>query len=245
MLDFGLAKAWSHDPSGSRRTCPGRRRIAHTGTAAGVILGTAAYMSPEQARGKAVDKRSDIWSFGALLHRCSRDGRSSRRDRLDVLAAVLTREPGSRAAEGGRRRAWPAAAWSATRSAVSGDIGEARIALSRRGCADASRRRTQGARSHGPRLALLGVVGAFVPALALHRAPTRSPARSGRTGASSRSSRARTEPSFSPDGNYLAYTTNDRGSLDVVVMPVDGGELRRVAATRGRAQPAESPDGTG
>ena len=53
------------------------------------------------------------------------------------------------------------------------------------------------------------------------------------------------EPSFSPDGNYVAYTTNDQGSLDVVVMPVGGGDLRRLAATPAdEAQPAWSPDGT-
>jgi serine/threonine-protein kinase len=68
ILDFGLAKAFFEqaapvDPSRSPT-------ITEQMTAPGVILGTAAYMSPEQARGKPVDKRGDIWAFGCLLYEC-------------------------------------------------------------------------------------------------------------------------------------------------------------------------------
>ena len=66
ILDFGLAKAYSGDPeSSSPADSP---TLSAAATRQGVILGTAAYMSPEQARGKFVDKRVDIWAFGAVLY---------------------------------------------------------------------------------------------------------------------------------------------------------------------------------
>ena len=63
-------------------------------TAAGVLLGTAAYMSPEQARGRPVDKRTDIWAFGAVLYQMLTGRRAFPGDDVsDVLASVLAREP--------------------------------------------------------------------------------------------------------------------------------------------------------
>ena len=93
MLDFGLAKAWE-GPGAATSDLSQSPTLAHTGTAAGLILGTAAYMSPEQARGKAVDRRADIWAFGVVLFEMLTGRKLFEGETVsDVLAAVLTREP--------------------------------------------------------------------------------------------------------------------------------------------------------
>src|SRR5579859_5159552 len=65
VLDFGLAKAAETEPSGNPSESPTQTMSP---TRAGVILGTAPYMAPEQARGKPLDKRADIWAFGCVLY---------------------------------------------------------------------------------------------------------------------------------------------------------------------------------
>ena len=91
LLDFGLAKAFEADPSSP--DVSHSPTLTARGTAAGMILGTAAYMSPEQARGKPVDKRSDIWAFGVVLYEMLTGKRLFRGETVsDTLAAVL-REP--------------------------------------------------------------------------------------------------------------------------------------------------------
>ena len=94
VLDFGLAKAFAGDTaSGSASDLSQSPTLAHTGTAAGIILGTAAYMAPEQARGKAVDKRADIWAFGVVLWEMLTGRRLFVGETVsDVLAGVLKTE---------------------------------------------------------------------------------------------------------------------------------------------------------
>jgi serine/threonine protein kinase len=92
ILDFGLAKALADetqtgDPSDSPT-------ITAAMTQPGVVLGTAAYMSPEQAKGKSVDKRADIWAFGCIFYECLTGERAFEGETVtETLAAILRGEP--------------------------------------------------------------------------------------------------------------------------------------------------------
>jgi serine/threonine-protein kinase len=94
VLDFGLAKAWEAESSDSSLSMS--PTVTRHATVEGVILGTAAYMSPEQARGKKVDRRADIWSFGVVLWEMLTGRKLFEGETVsDVLAAVLTAETDS------------------------------------------------------------------------------------------------------------------------------------------------------
>ena len=92
VLDFGLAKALATEASGVNLA--NSPTISIAATQAGVILGTAAYMSPEQAKGKALDRRTDIWAFGCVLYEMLTGKRAFEGETVsDVLAAVIMRDP--------------------------------------------------------------------------------------------------------------------------------------------------------
>src|SRR6185503_18623871 len=91
VLDFGLAKVFGNRPAETQlSTLPTNVSMSMPGT----VVGTAAYMSPEQARGKEVDARTDIWAFGCILYemltaRHAFDGETV----TDTLARIVTSEP--------------------------------------------------------------------------------------------------------------------------------------------------------
>ena len=91
VLDFGLAKAFAGDGGLDLSHAPTLRAM---GTEEGRILGTPAYMSPEQTRGKPVDRRTDIWAFGCVLYELLAGRRAFSGETIsDTIAAILEREP--------------------------------------------------------------------------------------------------------------------------------------------------------
>src|SRR5260370_12725719 len=92
VLDFGLAKALAAEGSGPDLSKS--PTLTAGGTIAGVILGTAAYMSPEQARGQSVDKRTDIWAFGCVLFEMLTGSAAFARETITAtIVAVVGAEP--------------------------------------------------------------------------------------------------------------------------------------------------------
>jgi serine/threonine protein kinase/Tol biopolymer transport system component len=94
LLDFGLAKAFGNQREAATVSDEDSPTMSLAATAAGVVLGTAAYMAPEQAKGKSVDNRADIWAFGVVVYELlSGDRLFKGADISETLAQVLTKQP--------------------------------------------------------------------------------------------------------------------------------------------------------
>jgi len=133
VLDFGLAKALDAHSTGGPANLMNSPTLTARATQMGLILGTAAYMSPEQARGRAVDRRADIWSFGVVLAELLTGDRLFKGDdATEVIAKVIERDPDLTALPSGT----PAGIRSLIARCLTKDpkqrlrdIGEARIAI--------------------------------------------------------------------------------------------------------------------
>ncbi len=219
VLDFGLAKT-TEAPGSSPGVSQSPTITTPAMTAAGIILGTAAYMSPEQARGKAVDKRTDIWAFGAVVFEMLTGRRAFPGDDITItLASVIMKEPDwdalPRATPAGLRRLLGRCLKKDARARLR-DVGDARVQIEEllAGAPEDVATVTAGVRSFHQR-ALPWVLGPLVvvglsAALFLQRASLAPPGRPSRfliatpPDAPLRSSNS-PGLTISPDGSRVVY----------------------------------------
>jgi len=229
VLDFGLAKAFADEPAGGD---PAQSpTLSLLGTRAGVILGTAAYMSPEQARGKPLDRRTDVWSFGCVLYEILSGRQAFRGDDVtDTLAAVVRAEPDwSRLPA-----ALPAAIRELLRRCLQKDtqrrlqhIGEARVAIEEAvvGAAPvAPEIRAEARRGLKPALLMAWAVAASLAAAALaviHFRETPPPAPVQRYSLAPPPKTSVSTFALSPDGRYLAIAATAEGKRRLWVRALD------------------------
>ena len=260
VLDFGLAKAG--DPIvASRSSDPTFSPTLTTpaATAAGMILGTAAYMSPEQARGRVVDKRTDVWAFGAMLFECLSGRRLFDGETVtDTLAAVLRAEiEWDRLPSG-----LPAPLRNLLRRCLERDarnrlhdIADARIVLDellagKHAVETAVAPSTPPARRASGWIATAFAAGAALGALALWLAsPATDPGSASVAPTSFRQLTSlpggESQPAIAPDGQSFAYVKVVDGQADIFVQRVDGRNpiLLTGSCKDDDVDPAFSPDG--
>src|SRR5262245_1889787 len=269
VLDFGLAKALDTADGNRHPPSPG---FGGTGpadgfansptitspafTQAGMILGTAAYMAPEQARGKGVDKRADIWAFGVVLFEMLSGTQPFPGDDIShVLARVIEREPDW--------TALPATTPAAIRRLLTRcldkdpkrrlrDIGDARVELEldrTTGSADAAAVEPRSRwRQMAPWLVAAGLAVALALSLAarvFERAPDGAPVRRFTLSIPSRSAPNWNDfdVAISPEGTHLAYNCRDGNTVSICVQALDSLAVRRVADGRDANEWFFSPDG--
>jgi serine/threonine protein kinase/Tol biopolymer transport system component len=244
VLDFGLAKL----------TESGVGQEAPTQTAEGTILGTVAYMSPEQAEGRPVDARSDIFSFGALLYEMVTGRRAFQGDsRLSTLAAVLRQDPSPM--EGTPRDLEKIVARCLRKQPERRfqHIDDVKVALEElkeesdsgqlAPTPPVERRRRRSLLWVGAVVAVLAAVSLGVWFL---RSRTETPATHLRAVPLTAYPGFETEPSFSPDGNQVAFCWNGekQDNYDIYIKLIGpGAPLRLTTDPAEDLSPAWSPDG--
>jgi Tol biopolymer transport system component len=248
VLDFGLAKALEASPATIDATASPTITSAAM-TRAGVILGTAAYMAPEQARGKPVDKRADIWAFGCLFYEMLAGRRLFEGETVsDTLASVLTKEPDWNRVPANVRPLLRRCLEKDPRNRAR-DIGEAMAWVE---TAPESAPPQANVGWIWPGFALLATVAALSIAFVHFRANAPAPAAMSplqvtRTVVSLPAGVslgfAINSPALSPDGTRLAYIVAGRGDINQIYLQVlDEFEAKPIAGTEGAFGPFFSPD---
>jgi serine/threonine protein kinase len=242
VLDFGLATALLPGGDGS---APEAETLTRGVTLAGTVLGTPPYMSPEQARGHAVDRRSDLWSFGCVLYEMLAGRRPFDGPTVpDVFAAVLGRDPDwSRLPP-----AMPAAVRQLLERCLEKDAERRLGDASEVGRALDAVLLSPGAERRGVPWAWLLVAGLLVALVAVVLLPrgvrVRGPSRAAHLSQLTISEGVESSPALSRDGHEIAFVSDRSGLGSIVVRRLDTGAERVVAgAGFDQLQPAWAPDG--
>jgi len=255
ILDFGLAKVLEPFPTGSDASAsPTIMSPAMTNT--GVLLGTAAYMSPEQARGQHVDRRADIWAFGCVLFELLSGRRAFPGDTVtDTLASVMRDPPPLDALPvetPARVRLLIARCLERDPRRRLRDIGDARLELEApdRTAAAPKQPPAPGRSVRNWRSLVAGVLLVAAGAATTWWMDRRK-AREVPAGAPlmrlTADAGLTTDPALSPDGKLVAYTSDRAGAdnLDLWVQQIDGSApLRLTSDPADEHEPSFSPDGT-
>jgi eukaryotic-like serine/threonine-protein kinase len=256
VLDFGLAKAFAGDGGQDPSLAP---TLTAMGTEEGMIMGTPRYMSPEQARGKTVDKRTDIWAFGCVLYELLTGKQAFRGETVsDTIAAVLEREPDLQVLP----PATPTKIRDLLRRCLQKDsqrrlrdIGDARIEIEEGLAAPATAELSapvKGIRALSRRALVLSLgallLGAAIASLAvwnLKPTPLQRVTRtvidlpSGQQLAGLENGPA---VALSPDGTHLAYVVRQGGTQQLYLRAMDSLESKPIPGTAGAFNPFFSPD---
>ena len=257
VLDFGLAKALAGGVQGPDLSQAPTVTATVGGTRGGVILGTAAYMSPEQARGRTLDARTDIWSFGCVLYEALTGRAAFLGETLsDTLARILERDPDWSALP----LATPPTLKTLLRRCLQKrttrrlhHIADARLEFED-GVGEDSRKGTiqrAPVRRGKPLSALVpwtvAALLAAVVGLLWMRGATQVPARVVRTTVPFPSGQVIVQSglplAMAPDGRRLAYTAREAGTTRLYLRDLDDPNVRLVPETGGASYPFFSPDG--
>jgi Tol biopolymer transport system component len=263
ILDFGLAKAYGAETTNADvATSP---TITAQMTEPGVILGTAAYMSPEQARSRPVDKRTDVWSFGCVLYECLTGGKAFHGETVsDMLAEILKSEPDWSKLPA----ATPAGIQRLIRRCLQKDlrqrlqaIGDARIAIEEALSGDLEATTPQrlparietaiGQPQVSPLRRILPwalaclLAGALIAGLAVWKFALPASQPSMHFSAVTNFPGVQAQPALSPDGRSVAFVSNRDGPYEIYVGLISGGNLVKLTDDGNfKARPCWSPDGT-
>jgi serine/threonine protein kinase/Tol biopolymer transport system component len=248
VLDFGLAKALGPDGAGAAGDAMNSPTLTARATQMGMILGTAAYMAPEQARGRPADRRADVWAFGAVLFEMFTGHRAFPGDDVtDTLAAVVRAEPDWNLLP----KNIPPTLLMFLRRCLEkdprqriGDIHDMRLALD--GAFETAAAPPAPTASGGrwtwalPAVAGLGILALAIPVVSHLREVTPPLAPETRTSIVTPSGAGAFE--LSPDGRLLVFEARLNGVASLWLRPLSGTAAQPLAGTEGATTPFWSAD---